>query len=163
MSALEDGKRMYQNAHETYLEGRIASADPLELVRLLYQGASSAVRDARHYLAEGEIAARSRAITKACEILIELTVSLNHEAGGDISRRLEQLYDYMQRRLLEANFQQADGPLAEVLGLLATLGEAWDEIQVRNAPPQAAEPPAGLWSHTMVQESAMESAHAWSF
>jgi len=151
---------MYQNAHETYLEGRIASADPLELVRMLYQGASGAVRDARHYLAEGDIAARSRSISKACEILIELTVSLDHTAGGDISRRLEQLYDYMQRRLLEANFQQADAPLAEVLGLLSTLGEAWDEIQVKAAP---AQPSPSLWSHPMPQESVMESAHAWSF
>jgi flagellar protein FliS len=142
------------------LEGRVASADPLELVRLLYQGATSAVRDARHYLAEGDIAARSRSITKAGEILIELTVSLDHEAGGDISRRLEQLYDYMQRRLLDANLQQADGPLAEVLGLLATLGEAWDEIQQKAAPPQ---PAANFWSGPMVQEAAMESAHAWSF
>jgi flagellar protein FliS len=155
---------MYQNAHETYLEGRIASADPLELVRLLYQGASGAVRDARRYLAEGDIAARSRSISKACEILIELTVSLDHSVGGDLSRRLEQLYDYMQRRLLEANFQQADDPLAEVLGLLATLGDAWDQIRAETAPAEAATPPpqANLWSHPMVQENSMESAHAWS-
>jgi flagellar protein FliS len=151
---------MYQKAHETYLEGRIASADPLELVRMLYQGASGAVREARQYLAEGDIAARSRSITKACEIVIELTVSLDHTAGGDISRRLEQLYDYMQRRLLEANFQQADAPLAEVLGLLSTLGEAWDGIRAQTAPPQ---PSPSLWSHPIAQESAMESAHAWSF
>jgi len=151
---------MYQNAHETYLEGCIASADPLELVRMLYQGASGAVRDARRYLAEGEIALRSRSISKACEILIELTASLDHTAGGEISRRLEQLYDYMQRRLLEANIRQADEPLAEVLGLLATLGEAWDGIRVAATP---AQPSPSLWSHPMAHESTMESAHAWSF
>jgi flagellar protein FliS len=150
---------MYQNAHETYLEGRIASADPLELVNLLYQGASSAVRDARQYLAEGDIPARSRSISRACDILAELTVSLDHSAGGDLSRRLEQLYDYMQRRLLEANFRQEDGPLVEVLGLLATLGEAWGQIRVEAAAPQ---PPAGFWNPGMV-ETPMESAHAWSF
>jgi flagellar secretion chaperone FliS len=154
---------MYQNAHETYLEGRITSADPLELVRMLYHGASGAVRDARRYLADGDIQGRSRSITKACEILIELTVSLNHSAGGDISRRLEQLYDYMQRRLLEANFQQADAPLAEVLGLLVTLGEAWDQVGAKTTPPAAREDHGNVWGHTMVQESAMESSHAWSF
>jgi flagellar protein FliS len=150
---------MYQNAHETYLEGRIASADPVELVNLLYQGAASAVRDARQYLAEGDIPARSRSISRACDILTELTVSLDHSAGGDLSRRLEQLYDYMQRRLLEANFRQEDGPLAEVLGLLATLGEAWAQIRVESAAPQ---PPTGFWSPGMA-ETPMESEHAWSF
>ena len=121
---------MYQNAHETYLEGRIASADPLELVGLLYQGASGAVREARRHLSEGDISARSRAISKAHDILTELTVSLDHTSGADLSRRLEQLYCYMQRRLLEANFQQADEPLAEVLALLMTVGESWDELRL---------------------------------
>ena|SRR5947209_8556991 len=154
---------MYQNPHETYLEGRVASASPLELVRLLYQGASDAVRDARRYLADGEIALRSRAISKACEILIELTTSLDHSAGGEISGRLEQLYDYMQRRLLDANMQQADAPLAEVLALLATLGEAWDEIAVQNAPVAEMQAGASVWNPAAVQESVLESAHAWSF
>src|SRR5206468_2046051 len=45
-----------------------------------------------------------------------------------------QLYDYMQRRLLEANMKQADAPLSEVLGLLSTLSEAWIEVSGRVAP-----------------------------
>jgi flagellar protein FliS len=165
MSAFEGGKRMYQNAHETYLEGRIASADPLELVGLLYQGASGAVRDARRHLSDGDIAARSRAISKAYDILTELTVTLDHTTGGDLSRRLEQLYDYMQRRLLDANFQQADAPLVEVLALLATVGEAWDELRHRAAAqkPAAAPSQSSYWNPGVVPESALESAHAWSF
>jgi flagellar protein FliS len=156
---------MYQNAHETYLEGRIASADPLELVGLLYQGASGAVREARSHLSEGDISARSRAISKAYDILTELTVSLDHTSGADLSRRLEQLYGYMQRRLLEANFQQSDEPLAEVLALLITVGESWDELRLRAAAEKPADRPSqsGYWNPGIVAESALESAHAWSF
>src|ERR1035441_10518135 len=116
---------MWQNAHDAYLESRVLSADPVELIHLLYEAAIEAVREARRYLAEGEIAARSRSITKAFGILQELVAALDHERGGEISGRLGQLYDYMQRRLLEANFEQIAQPLAEVLGLLATLAEAW--------------------------------------
>ena len=127
---------MWQNAHDAYLENRVLSASPLELVHLLYQAATGAVREARRQLAAGEIAARSRAISKACGILMELVASLDHERGGELSHRLAQLYDYMQRRLLEANFRQVDEPLAEVLGLLATLSEAWQGIaqEARPAP-----------------------------
>jgi flagellar secretion chaperone FliS len=132
---------MWHDAHDAYLESRIESANPMELVRLLYQGATSAVRDARKHLAAGEIAARSRSISRAYAILSELAVSLDHRAGGDLSLRLTGLYDYMERRLLEANFQQADPPLVEVLGLLTTLGEAWDGIQTVAEPvEQAANP-----------------------
>ena len=150
---------MWHDAHDAYLESRIQSADPIQLVRLLYQGATAAVREARSRLAAGEIAERSRAISKAHAILTELTVSLDHQRGGDLSARLAQLYDYMMRRLLEANFRQMDEPLAEVLGLLATLGEAWDGIQEHSEPVEHAESP---WAQ-MPQEAAPAcSSGGWS-
>jgi len=50
---------------------------------------------------------------------------LNVEAGGEIAQRLNALYSYMTRRLLEANIKQSETMLVEVDGLLATLEEAW--------------------------------------
>ena len=149
---------MWHDAHDAYLETRVMSADPLELVRLMYQACTAAVREARQQLACGDIAARSRAISKACEILIELSSSLDFERGGEISKRLAQLYDYIERRLIEANIQQSDAPLAEALGLLSTLAEAWDGLKTeapaespRWAPPVPAEPAPSY------------STHAWSY
>ena len=117
------------SGHDAYLESRVLTADPIELVNMLYQAGLQAVREARRHLAEHRIADRSRAINQACQIVIELAVSLDHERGGEISRRLALLYDYMQRRLLEANIKQSDEPLADVLGLLTTLTEAWDGVR----------------------------------
>jgi flagellar secretion chaperone FliS len=134
---------MSQNAHEAYLEGRILSADPLELVRMLYQGAGNAVREARRSLAEGDILGRSRAILRAYEILVELTGALDRSRAGELGERLASLYDYMQRRLIDANLQQADAPLADVLSLLATLAEAWDGARAQTAPPEASSNPWG--------------------
>jgi len=114
-------------AHDAYLESKVLSADPLELVRIMYQGALEAVANARRRLAENDVLGRSREITRAHAILTELALSLNHEAGGDLSRNLAELYDYMQRRLLEAHLQQSDAPLAEVAKLLATLLEGWNQ------------------------------------
>ena len=42
------------NGHNAYLESRILSADPIELVNMLYQACTGAVREARHHLAKGE-------------------------------------------------------------------------------------------------------------
>ena len=69
-----------------------------------------------------------------------MPTALDHERGGEISQRLALLYDYMQRRLLEANMQQSDAPLADVLGLLSTLSEAWAEIRTTEPTPQVAKP-----------------------
>ena len=151
---------MWQNAQDAYLESRVLSADPLELVRLLYEAAMDAVREGRRHLAQGEIAARSRSITRAFSIMQELIAALDHERGGEISARLAQLYDYMQRRLLEANFRQTDEPLAEVLGLLATLAEAWQGVKQQTQPAPVENP----WAQGPPMEATSAYASsAWSF
>src|SRR2546421_925932 len=101
-----------------YEENRILSASPIELVEILYTAANRAVQDARHYLSAGDIASRSREISKAQEILLELASSVDSSKAPEFGERLLALYDYMQSRLVEANAQQKDWPLAEVTGLL---------------------------------------------
>ena len=148
--------------NDAYLESRVLSADPLELIRMLYQHALDSVRSARQHLAGGDIAARSKAISQAIAALSELTGSLDHSAGGTISRNLEQLYHYISQKLFEANFKQQDGPLAEVEALLTTLSEAWKPQRpepVHEFPVEAPVPAmgSGIW-----QQSAQGGAHSWS-
>jgi flagellar secretion chaperone FliS len=148
---------MWNHGHDAYLESRVLSADPVELVNLLYQACIQRVRDARYHLERGEIGPRSQAISKACEILLELNAALDRNRGGEIAVRLEQLYDYILGRLLEANMQQSDPPLAEVLSLLATLGEGWQGV----CPPATeAEPTGNVWSQDAGRETG--ASHGWS-
>jgi flagellar secretion chaperone FliS len=150
---------MWNNAHDAYFESRILAADPIELVRLLYQAATAEVREARRHLASGDIAARSKSISKACAIVLELAGALDGERGGEISRRLAELYEYIHRRLVEANFEQSDPPLAEVLSLLATLSEAWDGVKTQQEP---AAGPANPWARPPAGEDAAAVHSGWS-
>jgi flagellar secretion chaperone FliS len=120
---------MYENPYASSLETKILSANPMELVKLLYQAAIEAVQAARQHLTRGEIFERGRSVIKAVEILTELSGSLDHEKGGELSTRLAALYDYLQRTLLDANFRQADDGLATAEMLLKTLNEAWSAIE----------------------------------
>jgi flagellar protein FliS len=113
---------MYRDA---YLETEILCASPVRLVELLYRGAIDAVRAAAAAVDGGRIEERNRQINRAQAILCELSLSLNHQAGGTLSRDLVELYDYMQRRLNEANSLQTRTPLDEVKHLLETLVGAW--------------------------------------
>ncbi len=154
---------MWQSAQESYIETRILSASPVELVAMLYDGAISAVRDARRWLAAGDIAQRSRAITKASEILIELAHTLDHERGGEVSLRLTQLYDYILGRLAEANIKQTDAPLAEALGLLSTLAEAWHALRDAETKTQATTAtPSPAWAASQEAEPAL-TGRGWNF
>ena len=105
------------------------SASPLGLVRILYAAAIRAVRRARQHLRTGNIAGRSREISKAQEILLELAASVDPSQAPELGERLLGLYGYMQGRLIEANQKQEDGPLAEVAGLLDTLQGAWSQVE----------------------------------
>ena len=118
----------------------ILGASPLELVRALYRGAIRSVRLARTSLANGQIRERSAAITKACAIVQELTVSLNREAGGEVAVNLAEIYVYIHRRLGEANIEQSDGPLAETEKLLSTLLEAWSHLEEAQPDSMTGEP-----------------------
>jgi flagellar protein FliS len=112
-----------------YLETRVLSADPVDLIAMSYEFATLRVHEARSALAKGDIAVRCRAISKTIAILGELESSLDYKLGGEIAYNLGRLYRYMTARLTQANVRQEDGPLAEVESLLKTLGEAWQAIR----------------------------------
>jgi flagellar secretion chaperone FliS len=116
-----------------YFEQTILNADPVELIRMLYQRAVSCVRDAREHLRNKRIAERSTAILRAYSAIAELLAALRPEVASELSGRLRSLYFHMQQRLLDANMQQADIPLAEVLGLLITLDDAWSGVAAQLA------------------------------
>jgi flagellar protein FliS len=108
------------------VETGVMGASPHRLIVMLYQGARQAIAQARMHLQQGNVPARGDAIGKAIQIVESgLQQSLNLEAGGEIAERLNALYGYMSRRLLEANIKQSEAMLVEVDGLLATLEEAW--------------------------------------
>ncbi len=130
---------MYQDA---YLETEVLSASPVQLVSMLYRAALQSLRDALLALERGDIAERSRRLSHAEAILGELTVSLDRAEGGKLSQDLSELYDYMQRRIAQANFEQKAAPIEEVCGLLSTLLEAWTEIA--GTPSDAAVPGGGI-------------------
>jgi len=124
---------MAGHAQNIYLESKILSADPVELVRILYQSAVESVESARYHLKQGDIRARAKQINRAMTIVSELSATLNQDAGGELSRRLRALYDYIQGRLVEGNVQQSDPPLAEASRLLSTVLEGWTNCKVQAA------------------------------
>lgn len=111
-----------------YFEQKILSVDPIELIRLVYQRASSCVTEAREHLRHRRIMERSAAISRAYMAIHELLAALQPEVAPELCDRLRSLYLYMQQRLLEANARQEDPPLAEVLNLLTTLGDGWSGV-----------------------------------
>ncbi len=138
--------------YEQYLDSEVLAAEPIKLVQMLYRGALDAISGARRALVSGDIPTRSRLITKASAILNELALSLDHSKQPELCRNLVELYDYMLRRLIEANTQQIEPPLVEVERLLSDLLSAWQQAGQNEEEKTAASYPSHAYTATQVSE-----------
>jgi flagellar protein FliS len=120
---------MLTETTSTYLEERILSATPLELIEILYDAAIDRVRAARLQLSKSDAMARSHDVSKALEILAELTLALKSEDAKDSAATYSAIYIYLQKRLVEAHSQQSDSMFAEVEEMLGSLAENWRGIK----------------------------------
>lgn len=116
------------------VESAVMSADPHQLIEMLFDGAYSALVRARLFMQQGEIVAKGEALSKAINIIDNgLKAGLDRDNGGDIADNLSSLYDYMIRRLLQANLRNDSRAIEEVEGLLSNLAEAWKQISPKAA------------------------------
>ncbi|AGA89132.1 flagellar biosynthetic protein FliS [Thioflavicoccus mobilis 8321] len=109
-------------------QSAVVDTNPHQLVLMLIDGAIEKTGAALGRLRSGEIAEKGRLIGGSIAIIDGLRVSLDHEAGGELAANLERIYDYMSRRLLEANMRNEPAGLEEVISLLKEIREAWSAI-----------------------------------
>lgn len=119
------------------VESGVMGASPHQLIVMLFDGALSALLRARILMNQGNIADKGLAISKAINIIDNgLKNGLNHEQGGEIADNLAALYDYMKRRLMQANLHNDLAALDEVSGLLENIADAWRQIGPNYQPVQ---------------------------
>ena len=116
-----------------YSANAVLTASPGQLVLMLYDGALKSLALAREAFARPEddfrrIEVINTQLLKAQAILNELCSGLNLEAGGEVARTMQRLYEYHQHRLFEANIRKQVAPVVEVERLLRELRDAWAEM-----------------------------------
>jgi flagellar protein FliS len=123
-------------------ETSVQTADPHQLVGLLFDALLQAIANARGAIARHDIAAKGEALGKAVRIIEEgLKAGLNLREGGEIAANLHQLYGYSVLRLTQANLHNDASALEEVAGLIEPLAESWKQIRGRG--PAYLQPVAG--------------------
>jgi flagellar protein FliS len=125
-------------AYQNYLETTVATAEPLELTRLLYRGGIDSLRKAADAISAGDVAARNRQIVRGQQIIAELASSLDPEKSPELALRLAQVYEYVLFLMQKGNFEQTGRPLEEAIGLLETILSGWDTCEPPKASRQSA-------------------------
>lgn len=124
--------------NKVHLENGVDVANPHKLILMLFDGAILSLSSAAQAMREGKVGEKGKLISATLDIISGgLQASLNLQVGGELSDRLNNLYDYMCQRLLTANLHNDIGAIEEVSSLLAELRSGWQEIAADPAVVQA--------------------------
>lgn len=116
---------MIQNPAKTYQNNQVTTATPSELTLMLYNGAIKFIRQAKNSIGERQFAQAHEANIRVQDILNELIITLNRDIP--ISKQFMTMYEYMMRRLIEANLKKSTEILNEVEDLFIQFRDTWKE------------------------------------
>lgn len=119
------GLAQYQQVNT---QSAVEGASPHRLTQMLMEGALQRLAEAKGAIQRNCTQSKGEAIGKAIAIVGGLRDSLNVEVGGELAQNLDDLYDYMQRRLLQGNLGSDEHCVDEVIDLLKTIKSGWDGI-----------------------------------
>ncbi len=119
------GLKQYQSVR---IDADVNTASPHRLVQLLYQGMLERIARSKGLMDAKDIGGKGKAIGETISIIQYMRGTLDMEKGGEISVNLSNLYEYIERRLLEANLNNDKVILDEVSGLILDIKSAWDVI-----------------------------------
>lgn len=115
-------------ATSAYLQAGVNTTSPGQLLIMLYEAAIKFLRQAQERIQAKDVAKKGILISKALDILTELTATLNLEKGGDLADNLQKLYFYCTTKLLAANLKQDVVLIEEVIGILDGLRDAYQTL-----------------------------------
>ena len=127
MSVNLNALKQYKNVG---LAAAVQTASPRELIRMLLDGALTALATAKGSIERNDIQDRTQQLNKANDIILGLKDFLDLEQGGEIAANLDALYDYMVRSVMQANRNNDADKVQEVMSLLLEIKAGWTQMDV---------------------------------
>jgi flagellar protein FliS len=110
----------------------VTDANPHQLVQMLLDGALGKIAVVKGLMTRGDTVKKGEVIGQAISIIGGLRSSLDMSAGGELAANLDNLYEYMERRLVTANLKNDVIILDEVTTLLREIKTAWESIPLES-------------------------------
>lgn len=114
-----------QTAAEKYQLNQVNTATPAELTLMLYNGAIRFTKQTKMALQENDFTKAHESNVRIQDIITELIITL--DMSNPLSGNFLPLYDYLKRRLIEANIKKDVSILDEVEGFLVQFRDTWRE------------------------------------
>lgn len=110
------------------IQSKVNSSTPHSLVAMLLDGLLEKLAKASGAIQRGDTSVQGSSISSAIRIVDALRASLDHEKGGELAGNLGAMYDYMEKRLAEANMKSNVKIIEEVSSLINEIKFGWDAI-----------------------------------
>jgi|SRR5690554_4063054 len=114
------------NPYQTYQQNSVNTASPGELTLMLYNGCLKFINLAKVALKEKNIQEKNTNIQKAQNIITELMATL--DTKYEIANQMMSLYDFIRRKLIEANVKNSIESLEEAESLVVEFRDTWKEV-----------------------------------
>lgn len=121
---------MLPNAAMAYKNNSIQTASPAELTLMLYEGAIKFCNIALGAMEKKDIQKTNENIIKAEKIIVEFRSTLDFKYP--VAKDFDIVYDYIYRRLVEANIKKDQEILLEALRYIREMRDTWKEVMRRN-------------------------------
>lgn len=115
---------------QAYQNNSVETASPGELTLMLYNGCIKFIRAGKKAMDQKDIEQKNTKIQKAQAIIRELMVTMNQDY--EVANDVLPLYDYMNRRLMEANIQNDSEILDEVEALVTEFRDTWKQVLLQS-------------------------------
>ncbi|AGY77255.1 flagellar export chaperone FliS [Clostridium autoethanogenum] len=115
------------NAYKTYKTNSVNYASKEQLLLMLVDGAVKFSKIGRQAIIDKDIKKAHENIIKAENIFNELIISLDVSKAGKWGQSLMSLYDFIVRRLIDANMKKDVKVIDEVIPLIEDVRNTWEE------------------------------------
>ena len=119
--------------YSAYNQINVTTADPMKVILMLYDGAIGFTNKAIECTRTGDVKNKNLNANSARDIIVELNNALNVEIGGELAENMRRLYLFMNRHLMTANWRNDVKAMQEVVDLLSSLKETWQDVHRQNA------------------------------
>ena len=109
----------------SYLRTKVLTATPEQLQLMLYDGAIRFSEQAKIALQQKNYEQSHNLLTRTQKIIAEMSSSLKHDVAPELCGKLASIYNFIFRKLVEANIEHTVDALDEALGLLRYQRETW--------------------------------------
>lgn len=118
---------MFENGYQRYRQVQLETASPVELIIKLYDGAIRFISLGAKALADKDYTQANNWLLRAQDIIDELNFNLDMSTG-EIASNLRGLYNFFGRTLMEANIRKDPRNLQNVIDMLGSLRDAWNQV-----------------------------------